>query len=116
MSGFDCSGLVLEILEAAGCGPGRDMTADGLYHYYVDQPGVTKVLGGKGIFGALAFYGEERYSHVAFCLDDKYCIEAGGGNSKTTDLSSAIRQNAFVRLRPIRKRKDLNIILRGIVK
>jgi hypothetical protein len=34
-------------------------------------------------------------------------LEAGGGNSKTTSLAVAAEQNAYVRIRPIRFRKDV---------
>lgn len=97
--GFDCSGLVLELLESQGAYTGGDTTAAGLHKFLaghgVDAPG----------FGVLAFFGTP-ISHVAFCLNGQLMLEAGGGGAKTTSLEAAAAQNAYVRVRPIRQRKD----------
>lgn len=101
--GFDCSGLAQEILAAFGADPSGDQTAQGLLNYFI----------GHGTFGtpqlgALAFYGQSRtaITHVAVCLDSNTVIEAGGGGSKTLTEADAAKQNAYVRLRPVKHRKD----------
>lgn len=105
IKGFDCSGLVQEILEAAGIDPVGDQTAQGLYDYFVRLPDSSNIK----TCGALAFYGKnvKEISHVALLVDDFTIIEAGGGGSRTQNLNDASNQNAFIRLRPVHKRKDL---------
>lgn len=100
---LDCSGLVLELLMSVGVWPNKeDTTAHGLWNHFskfrVDTPG----------FGCLSFYGKTTdIAHVGFCLNEKLMIEAGGGTSKTKTAEDAARQNAWVRVRPIRFRSDL---------
>jgi cell wall-associated NlpC family hydrolase len=63
-------------------------------------------------FGALCFYGKpEDITHVGVALTQRTMIEAGGGGSKTLTLEDAIKQNALVRLRPIRRRSDLVAVI-----
>lgn len=101
MSGLDCSGLCIEILQSAGVFPhGQDTTADGLRSYY--STGKTK----SPSFGALAFFGKDKATHVGFMLNDLSMLEAGGGGSNTNTLADAINQNAYVRIRPYNTRKD----------
>jgi hypothetical protein len=100
-SGFDCSGLVIEILRSVGVLPRRgDWTAHAIYHrfskYKVDTPEA----------GCLAFWwdGEgRRVIHVEFCIDEYRAVGASGGGSATFDLSSAMRHNAFIKVRPINR-------------
>lgn len=111
LTGFDCSGLAIELRVATGRWKhGVDATAQGLFnhlrlHGKKAQPGA--------MVGALAFYGKSpsAITHVATCLSDTLMVEAGGGGSKTTDLSEARASGACVRLRPIRFRADLVDIL-----
>lgn len=103
--GFDCSGLAIEILTAFGVLPkGYDTTAHGLYLRFKDTSRV--ILSAE--LGDLAFYGrQDRITHVGFCMDNHFMIEAGGGGSKTKTEQDAADQNAYIRIRPIRSRKDL---------
>lgn len=92
-------------MRAAGVVPYNYRTnAQGL-HDRVPQVGVLHML---PKFGDLSFYGKNLSSiiHVGFCLDATTMIEAGGGGSDTLTPETAALQNAFVRLRPIRFRKD----------
>lgn len=108
MSGFDCSGFIQEILEAFGRDPRGDQTANDLYLYFIEKGDCV----GYPKAGHLVFYGSSaRITHVSMCLDDHYVIEAGGGRRSTNSLSAAIRQNAYVRIRPIGYRKDLVAII-----
>lgn len=104
LSGFDCSGLACEFLRAAGVVP---------YNYRTNAQGLFELLKSKGIpcmpcKGALSFYGKSinEITHVGFCLDDVSMIEAGGGTAETINDEVASAHNAFVRMRPIRYRKD----------
>lgn len=100
IAGFDCSGLVIEILQAAGVFPrGRDLTASGLANFYAVEKSPK--------FGALVFYGKPKITHVGFCLNSELMLEAGGGGSKTNTEKDAEAQNAFIRIRPIASRSDI---------
>jgi len=103
-SGWDCSGLCVEMLKAGGIlTEQEDKTAQQLFDSFQGYEL------GKPIHGVLVFYGKSRtkITHVGICIDNYLMIEAGGGGSKTLTTSDAIRQNAFVRVRPIRRRKDV---------
>lgn len=110
IGGFDCSGLVIEILQSCGVLPrGYDNTAQGLFKKFWEygEPGVVE-------FGSLAFFGRsvEKIIHITYLLDDYRMIEAGGGGSRTTSNDAAERDNAFVRIRPIKWRSDLVAIVK----
>jgi cell wall-associated NlpC family hydrolase len=108
LEGFDCSGFVQELLASVGMDPeGRD-TAQSLYNYFFKKGKACDAA-----FGALAFYGksDEEITHIAFCIDSKRIIEAGGGNSKTISKDIATKQSAQIRIRPINHRLDLIEIL-----
>jgi cell wall-associated NlpC family hydrolase len=109
IEGIDCSGFVQEILKSAGMDPPGDQTAQALYNHFESNSEWNKYA-----LGSLAFYGESttKITHVAFCLDQYRCIEAGGGGSTTLSKEDAAKQNAFVRIRPIKARKDLVAILK----
>jgi cell wall-associated NlpC family hydrolase len=102
--GIDCSGLVQEILMSVGLDPSGDQTAQGLYDYF--RKAVRNPVRGPG---ALVFYGkgERQITHIAFMIDEIRMIEAGGGGSQTLSRSDAERDNAFVRVRPYNRRKDI---------
>lgn len=104
MSGFDCSGFVCELLRSSGLVPYNFRTnAQGLYNLLRPTAHVAPPS-----LGAIAFFGKgpNEITHVAFCLDETTMVEAGGGNSTTVSEVVASGQNAFVRLRPTRFRKD----------
>lgn len=99
-SGFDCSGLVIEILKSVGIiNRKQDFTAAGLYnkfkHAEVQQPGA----------GCLIFWGKNKtkITHVEYCIDEAHTIGASGGGSTTLTHADAIKQNAYVKVRPIRQ-------------
>lgn len=105
-TGWDCSGLVQEILASVNMDPPGDQTASGLYAHFMRERHTLKAKA-----GSLAFYGKTKISHVAFMIDDWRVIEAGGGGSKTRTADDAAAQNAFVRIRPVYRRTDLVRIL-----
>jgi len=113
--GIDCSGLVLEVLKAAGVYKGKfDTTAQGIYADLLnrDKAVVTKAPDAM----CIAFYGisTTHITHVALCVSPTHMIEAGGGGSKTVDEKTAAAHNAFVRIRPIDSRVDLVAVLQPI--
>lgn len=104
--GYDCSGLVQEILASVGFDPIGDQTAQTLYNSLLNS---CILLGKVPQAGAILFFGSSlnEITHVAFAIDDRHMIEAGGGGSTSKTVKDAIGQGAFVRVRPIASRKDL---------
>ena len=102
MEGFDCSGLVIEMLQSVGIMERKaDFNADGLSKLYPEteliQPGV------------LVFYDwnndgvMDHVEIVAFLDEDGevFTIGASGGNSATSSQEVAQGQNAYVKVRPL---------------
>ena len=113
--GVDCSGLVIEVLKAAGVYKGSfDTTAQGLYDDLTKNKSAALTTSPAPM--SIAFYGKSvtHITHVAICVSPTHILEAGGGGSKTVDLQTAAAQNAFVRIRPIDSRVDLVAVLQPI--
>lgn len=111
--GFDCSGFVCEVLKSHGyLKHNIDYSANDLLNYSKryflkkDTP----------IKADLLFFGTNpnMACHVAIALNNKLMIESAGGNSKTKELSHAIKRNAFVKIRPIKYRNDLIAIYKVV--
>jgi len=100
--GFDCSGLIVEILKSAGLlERGSDLTAHELWHMFqtddVDGP----------YEGCLVFWWNKtktRIRHVEMCVSRHLAIGASGGGSRTLTRKDAMKQNAFIKVRPINSR------------
>jgi cell wall-associated NlpC family hydrolase len=97
MTGFDCSGLIVEVLQAVGLlKHGTDYSAAMLYKKFED--GAVD----KGYAGCLVFwYRDEDIIHIEMMIDDFHTIGASGGGSTTTTINEAIKANAFVKQRPL---------------
>lgn len=106
--GFDCSGLVQELLAMIGLDPPGDQTAQSLYDHFK-----SRSTEGPRACGTLVFFGSSisKITHVGLMLDDVSMIEAAGGGSKTTSMAQAATQNAYIRVRPYSNRKDLIAIV-----
>ncbi len=109
IKGFDCSGFVQELLTVIGQDPPGDQTCQALYDHFKKSGAAEGVLD----TGSICFYGKsiKEIVHAAVMLDESTIIEAGSGDSKTVDIAAAVKQNAFVRLRPYNRRKDLVCVL-----
>lgn len=93
-NGFDCSGFVIECLQAFGYLPKGDWTADALYKRFKD-----KSVDVRDSRLSLAFFSNgTKMTHVALMLDGNSYIEAGGGDSRCT---SAENSTGMVRIRPV---------------
>jgi len=99
LEGFDCSGMVIEVLQSVGILPHIfDDTAHGLYLKYKDNlVECDKIRPGCLIF----WFKAGRARHVMMIYDYGYVIGACGGGGDTKTTKDAIRDNAFVKLRPI---------------
>lgn len=102
ISGFDCSGLMIEVLQSTGkLAKNIDMTADGLSKKYPE----TDILQ-PGVMVYWDWNKDGRIDHVEMIalVDDDgevFTIGASGGSSATTSAKAAIDQNAYVKLRPL---------------
>ena len=108
MSGFDCSGFVVEVLQGVGILPhNRDYSAHDLLTIF--RPGI--VAGGYA--GCLAFWLDDlgRATHVMLMIDNGLVMGAAGGGSSTITASDAIRMNAFLKIRPLSYRKGTLVII-----
>ena len=98
-SGFDCSGFVIECLKSAGIlEENEDYTAEQLRAKFAANVIPTPRS------GALQFLLDQsgKATHVVICLDEYFQIGTSGGTSTTTTPAAAWRQNAFIKVRPIR--------------
>lgn len=108
MSGFDCSGFIVEVLQGVGIIPhGRDYSAHDLYTIFKWARVET------GYAGCLAFWLDDsgRAVHVMLMVDNEHVIGASGGGSSTSTAEAAARDNAFIKLRPITYRQGTPTIL-----
>jgi cell wall-associated NlpC family hydrolase len=98
--GFDCSGFIIEILKSVGILPRNgDWTAQDLWDIFKDRPR------NEAHAGCLAFWWNQtrtRIIHVEYCLDNERTIGASGGGSRTKNKEDASRQNAYIKIRPVR--------------
>jgi len=107
MAGFDCSGFIVEILHAVGKLQAHDYSADDLYTLF--KPDVVAL----GYAGCLAFWLDTtgHAVHVMLMVDNVHVIGASGGGSRTDDLADAVRDNAFIKMRPLSYRKGTPVIV-----
>jgi len=96
-SGYDCSGLANEVLTGVGLLPhGYDGTAHDLYLRFKHLKTDTLKP------GCLVFWFRDgRARHVEMALDEHHTLGASGGGRTTTTIADAIRQDAFVKMRPV---------------
>jgi cell wall-associated NlpC family hydrolase len=108
MGGYDCSGFVQEILAAFGKDPPGDQTADSLYRHFLKHGDLKSYCN----IGYLLFYGSaQRITHTGIGVTTGLMAEAGGGDSRTLSVKDASARNAFVRIRPYRRRPDLIAVI-----
>jgi hypothetical protein len=98
--GFDCSGLVVEVLKAVGVLPRiGDWTAEALAVHFQSRE-TTRLRP-----GCLLFYNRHhKIGHVEVVWkvigDRVLTIGAAGGGRKTKTREDAAEQNAYVKVRP----------------
>lgn len=115
-SGFDCSGLICEGLQSIGViGRKEDLSAALLYQRSKPVSIPTN--------GDLVFYKDKlgKVIHVeavyvnfndSLVPPQQVCsIGASGGDSTTTSIESALKANAFVKIRPVREGAEFRSII-----
>ena len=109
--GFDCSGLVSEVLRSVGLMRYRDrLSAQDIHDHFIEIGKPAHDAEDLKILkqGMLIFYGKGgKVTHVAIAINRNQVIEAGGGSSDTLDDDRASIRNAFVRIRPWDYRSDI---------
>ena len=99
-SAFDCSGLVVEILKSIGkFYDYEDYSAETLYRKYKANT-VKYPFSGCLI---LWFNKAGKAIHVGMMIDKYFLIHASGGGSQVKTVNDAIRKNAYVMMRELRK-------------
>jgi len=111
---FDCSGLVVECSKSVGILTRKgDWTAQNMYARWVSN----KVMIPKA--GDLVFWANRdmtKIIHVEIILNDELSIGASGGGSKTKTRQDAIRDNAFIKIRPFVSRPRLKGFLNPYIR
>lgn len=113
LNGYDCSGLVQDLLAMVGVDPVGDQTAQALHDALrAKSLTITENLAMLDT-GAVVFYGKSitQITHVEMILEERILIGAIGGGSRTLTFSDASAQNAFVKLRPFGYRRDIVSVL-----
>jgi cell wall-associated NlpC family hydrolase len=103
-NGFDCSGYVSEVLKSVGVLKRKERyNAKDLYTL-LRQKEIEKPCA-----GCLIFYddGNGNIIHVDFAVTDELSIGASGGTSKTITIADAIRDGAWIKVRPISSRGNI---------
>ena len=104
---FDCSGLVLKCLSDVGILL-ADTTAQGLHAWCFKQ---NTFYSSNPNEDCLLFFGKstEKISHIAIAINERFMIEAGGGDSTFTNPTQEMlrMKDARVRIKDIKRRKDL---------
>ena len=102
--GYDCSGLVQELLASVGMDIPGDQSAQAFYNHFSKQAILCQPKA-----GALIFFGKDDHSvsHIGFMLDANRMIEAGGGDHTCIDPQKSLQKRAFVRIRTINHRSDV---------
>jgi len=95
--GFDCSGMVVEILQSVGILPDGDWTASMLYSRFA-QKEVFQVKPGCLVFWETS---QGHIRHVEVCIGDGLSIGASGGGRHIRTHEDAILHNAFIKVRPV---------------
>lgn len=110
LAGIDCSGLVIEILKSVGLwGEKEDDVAGGILERFKAN------IVYRPMAGVMVFWKKPDGSipHVGMMIDDTFFIHAASGDSTTTDMESAVRQNAYVKMRELESYARLRRTLYG---
>lgn len=105
---FDCSGFLSEVAQAGDIiGRKERLTAEGFRERFFNYK-IPFLLPGTLVL----FFDKDknRATHIELGIDNKHTIGASGGGSKTLTKEDAIRDNAFVKCRPVNTNDTREII------
>ena len=100
VEGLDCSGLVMLYLKALGkANRFSDYSSHKLFYLLAQENNQTK----KPKAGDLVFFknAQGKVYHVAIMLSKSLMLEAGSGDQQVTNLETAIKKDAFVKVSPL---------------
>ena len=106
-SAMDCSGLVVEYLKCLGViGELDDYNAQGIWDLLIRK---RVIIPQKG--DLVFFYKEHnpvlKITHVEILLNEEFSIGAMGGGPLTINEDKAIKQNAFIKVRRFKHKKNI---------
>ena len=96
---WDCSGLLSEIAQAVGYIKRNErLTAEGFRTRFIEYK-IDEMIPGC----AVIFFDKEqnKATHIEMAISRGRTIGASGGGSKTITKEDAMRDNAFVKIRPL---------------
>jgi cell wall-associated NlpC family hydrolase len=98
---FDCSGFVCEVLKSVGkIGRSERLNAQMIYDRFkkVQKPGP----------GVMVCYDDGGpIAHIEICIDESFTIGSSGGGPNTLTPADAIRDHAFIKVRPIYRQRHI---------
>lgn len=119
VEGYDCSGFVMEYMHMYGVGPKGDATSQAIHNYFMVRP--DQQLGNWGYspntkappMGALVFFGRgpKQITHIGLMINSVQMAEAGGGTQSVLTEKQAADRNAYVKIRPYTRRKDIVAVI-----
>lgn len=111
MDGFDCSGLVVEILKSSGfIRYNADLSGQELYDLLIAKNIGIQIP--KPQAGAIVFYGEPKHiHHIGFAVSPTMMISAASGDETILTKDDARIRGAYVKLRPVNYMHDLAAII-----
>ena len=103
-SGFDCSGLMIEVLKSTGRLPRKgDWTAALLYKMLLPNQVDTPHEGCLVFWKTNGLQGS-KIIHVEYCITKTLSVGASGGGSSVKTDKDAWDRNAYIKVRPIHSR------------
>lgn len=109
IQGFDCSGLIIEILKSLGyISENEDYSANSLASKFnrIYEFGKNEIPleAGDLIFWQIK---NSRFSHVELAIGKFHSIGASGGGNNVKSIEDAIKYNAFIKVRPIKRINEI---------
>jgi len=106
MAGFDCSRYTGEIMKSVGVLPRNSVAprARDQFKMWIKYQVVNPYK------GCLVFWRSKEdgpVMHVEYCINEYQTIGASGGGGATVTKADAIRDNAFIKERPIHRNRPL---------
>jgi cell wall-associated NlpC family hydrolase len=108
IEGFDCSGFAVHLLQSVNLlTVDSDYTAAGLYRHLFEHK-TNKIIPGN-----LIFFGSQRrlnigdITHVEIAVNGELMIGASGGGRNNMTIEEAVRNNAFIKVKPVKSRRHM---------